>query len=66
MGSGDGFYNYVSVVFFLLLLLLSMFVWIVLDKWQAYDWLLQVFIVLVCYYLVVQMVFYGMAKVFYV
>lgn len=62
-GSGDGLYNYASVAFLLSLSLLSTLIWTAMDKRHAYDWLLQALIVVVRYYLVVQMAIYGMAKV---
>jgi hypothetical protein len=62
-GSGDGLYNYISIVFLLLLSLLCTLVWTALDKRTNYGWLLQALIVMVRYYLIVQMALYGLAKV---
>ncbi|MEQ8706774.1 MAG: hypothetical protein RIC19_22765 [Phaeodactylibacter sp.] len=64
-GSGDGLYNYISVAFLLTLSILCTLVWSVLDKRTSYSRLLQMLVVVVRYYLIVQMALYGLAKVLY-
>lgn len=65
-GSGDTTYNYASVAAYLSLSLLTTVIWSAVD-WrrphyqQVFQWLL----VLIRYYIIYQMVIYGLAKVFY-
>ena len=65
-GSGDTTFNYVSLLVDAILALLITAVWSYADRRRPnYDRALQWFTVLVRYYLVYQMVIYGLAKVFY-
>jgi len=62
-GSGDGTYSYVSLVVYLSLAILGTICWTVLDRQRPnYQRVLQFFVVFVRYYLVYQMLIYGLAK----
>ncbi|MCB0609609.1 MAG: hypothetical protein H6562_04975 [Lewinellaceae bacterium] len=65
-GSGDTTYNYVSLLVFALLALVATAVWTALDRrrqdyGKAFQWL----VILIRYYVIYQMVIYGLAKLFY-
>ncbi len=64
-GSGDGLYNYLSLLWFGLLATFIAAVWSWLGRRGSYPTLLQVLLVLLRYYLVVQMAIYGVAKLLY-
>ncbi len=65
-GSGDTTYNYVSILCYAIVSALITLIWSILDRNRPHyqtmmDWL----IVLVRYYVIYQMVMYGLAKLFY-
>jgi len=65
-GSGDTTYNYASLLWLLLLAILGTIIWTVLDKHRPnYQRALQFFVTFVRYYLVYQMLIYGLAKLTY-
>lgn len=65
-GSGDTTYNYASIAAYLSLSLLIMVIWSAVD-WRRphYQELFKWLLVLIRYYIIYQMVIYGLAKVFY-
>jgi len=65
-GSGDTTYNYVSILVYLIVALIATIIWTILDrKSKHHNDLLQWMIVLIRYYLIYQMIIYGLAKIFY-
>ena len=65
-GSGDTTFNYVSLVVYLIVSLITTIIWSIIDhKRGNYNTLLQWLEILVRYYVIIQMINYGMAKVFY-
>ena len=65
-GSGDQLYNWANALTLLLLALVITLVWTILDrKRPAYRILFKWFLLFVSYYLMMQMLSYGMSKVFY-
>lgn len=65
-GSGDTTYNWVSLIWFIVLAFIATIIWSVLDrKRENYNYLLNILTVLIRYYLIYQMVLYGFAKIFY-
>ncbi len=65
-GSGDGIINYVALAFFLVLAIVSTIIWSILDrKRDNYSFILDLWTLLLRYYLAFQMILYGFAKVFY-
>lgn len=65
-GSGDSLYNYVSVLLYAIVSLIATLIWSILDRNRPnYEKGLQWLIVLIRYYLIYQMILYGLAKVFY-
>ncbi|OJJ17751.1 hypothetical protein BKI52_28215 [marine bacterium AO1-C] len=66
-GSGDQLYNWINAFTYLLLALLITLIWTVLDrKRPSYRVFFKWFLLFISYYLVVQMLIYGLIKVFYV
>ncbi|MEO1258802.1 MAG: hypothetical protein AAFZ15_08385 [Bacteroidota bacterium] len=65
-GSGDTTYNYVCLLLYILLSIIITVVWSILDRRRKnYNYLLQWLLVLVRYYILYQMIIYGLAKLFY-
>lgn len=65
-GSGDTTYNWVSLLVYLIIAGIASLIWSSVDaKRPNYEKLLQWLLVLVRYYLIYEMVLYGLAKVFY-
>lgn len=65
-GSGDTTYNYVSLLVYVALAAIATLIWSIFDRLRPnYNVLLKWFLVLIRYYLVYQMVIYGLAKLFY-
>ena len=65
-GSGDTTYNYVSLLCYLIIAAIITIIWSIADRKRPnYNKLLHWFIVLVRYYIIFQMVTYGLAKLFY-
>lgn len=65
-GSGDTTYNYVSILVYLIVALIATIIWTIVDrKSKHHNGLLQWMIVLIRYYLIYQMIIYGLAKIFY-
>ena len=65
-GSGDTTYNWISLIWYLVLAIFATVIWSVSDrKRDNYNYLLNLLSVLIRYYLIYQMVMYGYAKVFY-
>ena len=65
-GSGDTTFNYVSLLVYLILSVLITILWSVLDRKRSnYNQFMRWFTSLIRYYLIYQMLIYGLAKVFY-
>jgi len=65
-GSGDTTYNYLSLLVYFIIALIGSIIWSVLDWERAnYQKLFQWFVMLIRYYVIFQMILYGMAKLFY-
>ena len=65
-GSGDTTYNYVSLLVFVILSVLATVIWSIIDRRRpSYNQALEWLIVLIRYYVIYQMVIYGLAKLFY-
>lgn len=65
-GSGDTTYNYVSLLVYVVVALLITLIWSVAEKQASFtSRALQWLIILIRYYLVYQMVIYGLAKLMY-
>ena len=65
-GSGDTTYNYVCLLLYVLFSILMTIFWSVFDRSRNnYNYLLQWLTVLIRYYILYQMIIYGLAKVFY-
>lgn len=65
-GSGDTTYNYVSLLVYALISFIITIIWSILDRERPnYQKLLELLIILVRYYIIYQMVIYGLAKIFY-
>ena len=65
-GSGDTTYNWVSLLVYLSVSAIATIIWSSLDaKRPNYEKMMQWLIILVRYYIISQMISYGLAKVFY-
>ena len=65
-GSGDTTYNYVSLLVYIIISLIATLTWTLLDRnRENYNKLLQWFLILVRYYVIYQMMMYGLAKLLY-
>ena len=65
-GSGDTTYNYLSLLVYLIIAVIGCIIWSVLDRERPnYKKLFQWFVMLIRYYVIFQMILYGMAKLFY-
>ncbi len=65
-GSGDTTYNYTSLLWYVLLAVVGTIIWTLVDRRRDnYERALQFFVTFVRYYLVYQMLIYGLAKLTY-
>lgn len=65
-GSGDTTYNFLCLLMYVLVALMATAIWSMVDRRRTgYDRALYLLIVVIKYYVVFQMVIYGLAKLFY-